>query len=63
MDGKKRTMQNNPGGFGGAYFLGMIGSAVYWIQVADGFWSVIWALIKALVWPGFLVYDVLKYIG
>lgn len=52
---------SNSGGF--AYFLGMIGSAVFYIQQASGFWPVIWALIKALVWPAFVVYDVLKFIS
>ena len=57
-----KVNQSGAGG-GAAYFLGMIGAAVYWIQAASGFWEVIVALLKALVWPAFVVYDILKYIS
>ncbi len=59
---KKQHVANNSGA-GSAYFLGMIGAAVYWVGVADGFGEVIVALLKALVWPGFLVYELLKFIS
>jgi len=45
------------------YFLGIIGSAVYFIYNTSGFWGVILALLKALVWPAFLIYGLLKYLG
>lgn len=47
------------GGWGGAYFLGMIGSAVYYLHTSYGFGSSIVALLKACVWPAFLVYHLL----
>lgn len=46
-----------------AYFLGMVGGAWFWVSQANGFGEVIVALLKALVWPAFFVYDVLKYIA
>jgi hypothetical protein len=50
-----------PGCGGGAvYGLGFIGAAVYYIQVADGFWTGVLGVLKALVWPAFLVYEALK---
>ena len=52
-----------PGGGGDAvYGLGLIGAMVYYIQQANGFWPVIVAILKALVWPVFVVYDLLKFI-
>lgn len=48
---------------GGAYFLGFIGSAVYYISTATGFWSGVLGFLKALVWPAFLVYALLKSVG
>ncbi len=60
---KKRNTAAAQGGMGCAYFLGMIGAAVYWVQQASGFGGVVGALLKALVWPSFLVYDLLKYIS
>ncbi|MBW2996560.1 hypothetical protein KY332_04655 [Candidatus Woesearchaeota archaeon] len=48
---------------GCGYFLGVIGAAVYYISTATGFWMGVWGVIKALVWPAFLVFEVLKFIG
>ena len=53
----------NSGSGGAIYCLGIIGSMVYWIQQAEGFWPVIWAIIKAFVWPAFVVYDALKHLA
>lgn len=44
---------------GGAYFLGLIGAAVYYLHVSSGFWPSITALLKACVWPAFVVYHLL----
>ena len=43
---------------GGIYCIGMIGVAVYYIQQVHGFWPVIVAILKAIVWPAFLLYKV-----
>jgi len=48
---------------GGIYFLGFIGAAVYYISTATGFWSGVLGILKAIVWPAFLVYGLLKFIG
>ena len=48
------------GGAGGAYFLGMIGSAVYYLDTTTGFGPTVVGLLKALVWPAFLVYHMLS---
>ena len=45
---------------GGVYFLGFIGAAIYYVQTATGFWMGVWGVIKALVWPAFLVYKLLR---
>lgn len=55
----KRAKVVNKGGVGGAYFLGMIGSAVFYLHVSYGFWPSIVALLKACVWPAFLAYHLL----
>ena len=44
------------------YGLGLIGALVYYIQHADGFWSVIVGILKALVWPAFVIYYLLKFL-
>ncbi len=50
-------------GGGGLYFLGFLGRAVYYIQQSDGFWSGVGGFLKALVWPAFVVYDLLDAVG
>ena len=51
-------------GSGGAvYGLGFIGAAVYYISTAPSFWTGVLGLLKALVWPAFLVYELLQYLG
>lgn len=42
------------------YGLGMIGAAIYFIQTAGSFWIGVLGLLKALVWPAILVYELLK---
>lgn len=60
---KDGNYKGGKSGGGAVYCLGLIGAAVYYIQQAEGFWPVIVAFLKALVWPAFLVYDLLKFIG
>jgi len=48
---------------GGIYCLGFIGSAVYYISTATGFWDGVLGVLKALVWPAFLVFHLFKFLG
>ena len=43
------------------YGFGFIGAAVYFITHACCFWSGVIGLLKAMVWPAFLVYEAFKY--
>lgn len=45
--------------FGGAYLIAVVGAAVYFVGMTEGFWGTVLALLKALVWPAFLVYGLL----
>ena len=45
------------------YGLGFIGAAVYYISTATGFWMGVLGVLKAIVWPAFLVYNSLKFLG
>jgi len=51
------------GGCGCGYGLGVIGAAIYYISSSVGFWNGVLGLLKALVWPAFLVFEVLKYVA
>lgn len=48
---------------GWVMFTGYIGAAVYFVQQDPGFWGFILALLKAAVWPGFVVYEGLRALG
>ncbi len=65
MSEKRRPIINNnpsnPLGF--VYLLTVIGAAVYFVGVANGFWSVVLALLKSLVWPAFVVYRALELLS
>ena len=50
-------------GSGAFYGLGFIGAAIYYISVATGFWSGVLGVLKAIVWPVFLVHGLLKLIA
>lgn len=57
---KEKIKQNAP--HSAVYGLGLIGAAVYYISAATGFWMGVLGFFKALVWPAFLVYEVLKVV-
>jgi hypothetical protein len=45
------------------YGLGLIGALVFYIQQADGFWQGVLGILRAIVWPAFLVYELLKFVA
>ena len=47
---------------GAAYFMGFIAAAVYYIQNAVSFGTGVLGFLKALVWPAFLVYNLLDFL-
>lgn len=61
---KKNKTKCKCGPCGGAiYFFGFIGAAIYYIQTATSFWMGVLGFLKALVWPAFLVYELLKFLA
>jgi hypothetical protein len=45
------------------YGLGFIGAAIYYVMQATTFWMGVVGILKAIVWPAFLVYDALRQLG
>ena len=61
---RTQRMQSGGSGGGGVYGLGLIGAAVYyWRHSDDGAGAKARAMAKALVWPAFVVYDVLEHMS
>ncbi len=60
----RRGMKNHGGSgiAGAAYFMAFIGAAVYYIQQATSFGTGVLGFLKALVWPAFLIYNLLEFI-
>jgi len=48
------------GSVGFALFMTFIGAAVYFINQVDGFWNIVFAVLKAAVWPAILIYNILQ---
>lgn len=57
-----KIIEHGPWGF--FFFLAFIGAAIYFISHSGGgFWDVILGLLKAIVWPVFLIYHILALLG
>jgi hypothetical protein len=44
------------------YFMGFIGSLIYFIQNSSGFVSVLLGILKSFVWPAILIYKALAFL-
>jgi hypothetical protein len=55
---KRMTGQHSGGDM--VYILGWLGAIVYYFQQADTFSQYILGLLKAIVWPAIMVYQLLK---
>lgn len=49
----KVVNQDNPAGF--IYCVTYVGAATHFVGNVDGFWNIMLALLKAAVWPAFLI--------
>ncbi len=54
---------NENGPLGWVFFTAYIGAVVYFVQQDPGFWGFILALLKAAVWPAFVLFEVLHKLG
>jgi hypothetical protein len=59
----KVIKESSDAGSGMVYCLGFVGAIVYYWQQADTFWQFILGLLKAIVWPALVVYEVLSRFG
>ena len=48
------------GASGAVYGLGFVGAAIYYIQYSNTFWMGVLGILKAIVWPAFLIYKVFE---
>jgi len=60
---KTKCVHSSCGGSGAIYGLGFIGAAVYYISTATTFWIGVLGFLKAIVWPAFVVFELMKFLG
>lgn len=61
---KKQSCCGGNSACGGAiYGLGFIGSLVYYISTATSFGTGVVGILKSIVWPAFLVFELFKFLG
>jgi|TARA_B100001971_G_scaffold204083_1_gene219853 hypothetical protein len=66
---KKKAMKNlcsmdNCNSCGGAFYgFGFIGALVYYVSTATSFWMGVLGVLKAIVWPAFVIFEFMKFLG
>jgi hypothetical protein len=58
----KTRIVTRSGGGEAVYGLGMIGAWIYFIGHAATFWIGVLGFIKGILWPAFMVFELLKYL-
>ena len=60
-DTKRIKVDGGAGQLGFIFFMAYVGAAAYFISQSSGaFLDVVWALIKAIAWPAFLVFHAMQ---
>jgi hypothetical protein len=63
MSGKENRIPPGGANSGAVYGFGLVGALVWYWRRSEGFGGHVVGVLKALVWPAFLVYDVLKVLN
>lgn len=58
---KQKVHADGPLGF--VLFVAWIGAVVYFVQISNGFWGFIVALLKSIVWPAYVLHAVLRVLN
>jgi hypothetical protein len=54
-------MRDN-GASSAVYGMGFIGALLYFIQNATSFWGGVLGILKAIIWPAWLIYKLLEFL-
>lgn len=58
---KNRNVNTNASA-GAIYGIGLIGAVIYYVSTASGFWAGLIGVLKAIVWPAFVVFELMKHL-
>jgi len=59
---RKQKVAYRGGASDAVYGFGLIGAWIYYISHATTFWLGVLGILKGIVWPAMLVYELLKYL-
>jgi len=60
---QKRKMVYRSSASDAVYGFGLFGAWIYYISHATTFWLGVLGILKGLVWPAMLVYELMKYLN
>jgi hypothetical protein len=60
MSDSKKSGANNT--TGGIYGLAFLGALIYYVSHASSFWMGVLGVLKAIVWPAFLIYELMSFL-
>jgi hypothetical protein len=63
MEKKYECKSKGPGSSEAVYGLGFLGALIYYLSTATSLWMGFLGVLKAIFWPAFLVYGLLKFLG
>lgn len=56
---RKVKVVNKDSAAGFAFFVAWIGAAIYFVQLSEGFWGFLLAILKSFVWPAYVLHAIL----
>ena len=59
---KEKLTHRNPSS-SAIYGLGFIGALIFFVSQATGFWMGVLGVLKAIVWPAFIVYEAFSHLS
>ncbi len=62
QDHRERKGMRGNGASGAVYGLGFVGALIHFVQHAVSFWGVVLGILKAIVWPALLIYNLLEFL-
>jgi hypothetical protein len=62
MNSKNNNKQSINHGGNIIYCLGFIGATIFFINQSTSFWTGILGILKAIVWPAYLVYEAFRFL-
>lgn len=60
---QKQKVVYRGGASDAVYGFGLIGAWIYYLSHATTFWFGVLGILKGIVWPAMLVYELMKYLG